>query len=126
MAQINLKDLQNKATSGTNPINDSTSSSTGVGINTEATTNLSNTYYNALYTLLYVASIAAVLTFIYAGVRYITAGGEADKAESAKKIMLGSIIGIIIIIAAFTFYRTTINVVNSPAGSNATSTLNQK
>lgn len=82
-----------------------------LGINCNVTA-VGTLYYNILITFLYVASLAAVLTFIYAGITYLTAGGEAEKAEKAKKMITGSIIGIIIIIISYTIIQETIGVVN--------------
>jgi hypothetical protein len=75
-------------------------------------TSVGTLYYNILVTFLFVASLAAVITFIYAGIVYLTAGGEAEKAEKAKKMITGSIIGIIVIIASYTMIKWTIGVVN--------------
>jgi len=75
-------------------------------------TSVGTLYYNILVTFIYVASLAAVITFIYAGITYITAGGEAEKAEKAKKMITGSIIGIIIILASYAMIEWTIGAVN--------------
>ncbi|MDO9399750.1 MAG: hypothetical protein Q7T79_03655 [bacterium] len=45
--------------------------------------------------------IIAVGLIIYAGWLYMTAGGEEDKVEKAKKILMGAVIGIIICLASF-------------------------
>lgn len=82
-----------------------------IGINCPAAT-IDTLYYNILMTFLYVASLAAVITFIYAGITYLTAGGEAEKAEKAKKMITGSVIGIIIIVASYAIIQWTIGVVN--------------
>ena len=42
----------------------------------------------------------AVIVLIVGGIQYITAGGNAEKADGAKKLIINSIIGIIIILAA--------------------------
>lgn len=49
--------------------------------------------------LLLVGAIA-VIYFIYGGLLYITAGGDAEKASKGRTVLLNAIIGIIIILAA--------------------------
>lgn len=45
--------------------------------------------------------IIAVCLIIYAGFLWMTAGGEAEKVEKAKKILTEAVIGLIIILSAF-------------------------
>lgn len=87
------------------------------GIICDNVTKIGTLYYNILVTLLYVASIAAVLTFIYAGITYMTAGGETEKTEKAKKMIIGSIIGILIISASYIIFKETIAAVSSSTSS---------
>ncbi|OGZ32324.1 MAG: hypothetical protein A2V69_02490 [Candidatus Portnoybacteria bacterium RBG_13_40_8] len=42
----------------------------------------------------------AVIVLILGGIRYLTSGGDAEKAGSAKNLIINAIIGIIIILAA--------------------------
>jgi hypothetical protein len=42
-----------------------------------------------------------VLFVVYGGFRYVTAGGNEDSAKSAKKIILNSIIGLVVIILSY-------------------------
>ena len=42
----------------------------------------------------------AVSILIGGGINYMTAGGNAEKAESAKKLIINAVIGIIILLAA--------------------------
>ncbi len=50
--------------------------------------------------------IIAVLMIIFAGVKYITAAGKQESIDSAKKIILYSLIGIIIILLSFAIVNT--------------------
>ena len=52
--------------------------------------------------------IIAVLMIIFAGVKYITAGGKQETIDSAKKIIMYSLIGIIIILLSFAIVNTVI------------------
>ena len=45
----------------------------------------------------YAATIIGVLMFVFAGISFITAGGETGKKESAKNMAVGVIIGLIVI-----------------------------
>jgi len=47
------------------------------------------------------AGIIAFLFIIYAGIRFITSGGDAKQVESARKILTYAIIGLLIILSAF-------------------------
>lgn len=42
----------------------------------------------------------AVIILIVGGIQYLTAGGNAEKAEGAKKLIINAVIGIVIILAA--------------------------
>ena len=42
----------------------------------------------------------AVIILIVGGIQYMTAGGDAEKAKSAKGLIINAIIGIVIIFAA--------------------------
>ena len=125
---INYQPLLDSVTAtAKNPINTNANPSTSqcIGLNCDQITGLPTLYYNIALTLLYVVSTVAVLTFIYAGISYITAGGDAEKVEKAKRMIIGSIIGILIITASFLVFRTTVNVVNAPVSTSASTILNQ-
>ena len=51
--------------------------------------------------LLVLAGIVALFLIIYAGIRFITSGGEAKQVESARKILTYAIIGLIIVLSSF-------------------------
>lgn len=59
--------------------------------------------------LLAIAGLVAVIFLIVGGFRYITAGGNEETAEAAKKTITNSIIGIVIIILAFVIVRVIAN-----------------
>ena|SRR3990167_9996982 len=59
--------------------------------------------------LLAVAGLIAVIFLIIGGFRYITAGGNEETAESAKKTVTNAIIGIVIVILAFVIVRVISN-----------------
>ncbi len=47
-----------------------------------------------------VAGIAAVIMIIIAGIQYMTAAGDSQKAATARKIIIGAVVGIVFIVAA--------------------------
>ena len=50
--------------------------------------------------LLYVAGIVAIVSIIIAGISYVTAAGSADKITSARKRIINSIVGLVIVVIA--------------------------
>lgn len=56
-----------------------------------------------------VAGLIAVLFLIIGGFRYITSAGNEETAEQAKKIIVNSIIGIVVIILSFVIVRVISN-----------------
>jgi hypothetical protein len=56
---------------------------------------------NVIRIVLGFLGIIAVGLIIYAGWLYMTAGGEADKIEQAKKMLINAAIGLVIILSAF-------------------------
>jgi hypothetical protein len=61
--------------------------------------------------LIWVFSVASIILFIYGGIIYATAGGDAERAEKAKKIIIGTIVGIIIFSMSYLIYRTTVKII---------------
>jgi cytochrome bd-type quinol oxidase subunit 2 len=45
----------------------------------------------------YASTVIGVLMFVYAGITFVTAGGEQAKKERAKQIATGVVIGLILI-----------------------------
>ncbi len=56
--------------------------------------------------MLYIAGALAVIYLLYAGIAYITAGGDETKATKARTAIVNAIIGIIIIVLAFVIEKT--------------------
>lgn len=59
--------------------------------------------------LLAIAALIAVIYLIIGGFRYITAAGNEENAEAAKKTITNAIIGIVVIILAFVIVRVIAN-----------------
>lgn len=58
---------------------------------------LSSVVASVINLLSVVVGIAAVIMIIFAGLRYITSGGDATKVSSAKDTILYAVIGLIIV-----------------------------
>ena len=55
--------------------------------------------------ILLITGIIAVLFLIVGGFRYIISAGSTDQAESAKKTIFNSIIGLVVVLLSYTIVR---------------------
>jgi len=76
----------------------------GSGISTEASTE--NQVYTIIQGVLAIVGGFAVLSLIVGGFMYITSAGATERIEQAKLIITYSIVGLIIILLAFTIVAT--------------------
>jgi cytochrome bd-type quinol oxidase subunit 2 len=81
--------------------------STGTNLPNQAS--FSQILLTVIQILLAVAGLVAVVFLIIGGFRYITAGGNEESSESAKKTITNAIIGIVIIILSFVIVRVIAN-----------------
>lgn len=131
---IDLQGLRDSLTNsaGLNPSNFVQQNPSGSGWNQgivpgsagSGLTDPSQFYYKLTYAFLYFVGTIAFLILIYGGILYITAQGEAEQVERAKKTIFGSIIGIIIIAVAFAAYSTFVKQLANP-GSNIQQTVQE-
>lgn len=68
---------------------------------TNSNGNLTGVIMNIFKVIIYVAGIIAILTLIYGGIKYITSAGAPQRIEFAKKTILYSIIGLVVVVLAF-------------------------
>lgn len=75
----------------------------GFNANTDETSMsaIAGTVVNAVLSLL---GVIFVILIIYAGILWMTAGGEEAKVEKAQKILKNAIIGLIITVSVFAIY----------------------
>lgn len=73
----------------------------GDEIGTDATNSLPVLIGNIIAVLLSVLGIIFVVLVVYAGFLYLTASGDDAKVKKAKTLLTQSIIGLIIIVAAY-------------------------
>ncbi|MDO8591308.1 MAG: pilin [bacterium] len=55
--------------------------------------------------ILWVATVAAIIYLLLSGFNYITAGGDQEKADTARKGIINAVIGIVVIMAAFFIFN---------------------
>lgn len=68
-------------------------------------TDLGTLIVNIVTILLVVAGSIAVIFLIIGGFRYVTASGNEEQTEAAKKTMTGAIIGLAVILLSFAIIR---------------------
>ncbi len=61
--------------------------------------------------------LLAVIMIIYGGFLYVTAAGKEDKVETAKKIIMYSVIGILIIMLSFAIVSTVLGAGGATTGA---------
>lgn len=68
--------------------------------------------------------IVAVIMVIYGGITYVTAGGKDEAIGNAKKIIMYSLVGIIIILLSFAIVNTVLGAgTGTQGGTTGTSTV---
>src|SRR3990170_3169158 len=68
---------------------------------------------NIINVILIIVGILAVIYLIYGGIMYVTAGGDAEKANKGRVAITNAIIGIVIIMLALAIYNFVIQGVRS-------------
>ncbi len=58
-----------------------------------------------------VAGIGAVFMVLVGSIRYITAGGDANKAREARSVITGALIGLLLIALAEAMISLVVNIV---------------
>lgn len=61
-----------------------------------------NGIQTAVNLIFFIAGAAAIIYLIWAGIKYITSGGDATKAATARSAIINAVIGIAVIIGAYT------------------------
>jgi len=61
----------------------------------------------------------SILVIIYGGFRYVTAAGNEKKVEKAKEIIKYAVIGLVLVLLAFTIASTVNNVLQGSSGNNS-------
>jgi len=64
---------------------------------------------SAINILLLIVGLLAVLFVIIGGIRYVTAHGNEEQAEGAKKTIIHAVVGIVIVVLSFVIIRIIVN-----------------
>lgn len=65
-------------------------------------------FTNALDLTYFIAGIVAVVVIVVSGIMYITSSGDAPKVAKAKNMLLYAVVGLILVILAFTITKIVI------------------
>ncbi len=87
------------------------------GLGADATNDLPTIIGNLIAVLLSVLGIIFVVLVVYAGFLYLTAAGDDEKVKKAKKLLTQSVIGLVIIIAAYAIASYVIDALSEVATS---------
>jgi len=71
-------------------------------------------FLNLIGLILKFLGVAALVGFIYGGITWITSGGSPDKVKRGKDALVGSVVGVAIVLFAYVIIYTVINVVAKP------------
>ena len=85
---------------------------TPTNVPTDPVAAIGTLYDSVFHIITLIAGILAVIYVIYAGVQYLMAAGNADKAKAARASLVNAVIGIIIIVSAYTIISLAIAVAN--------------
>lgn len=83
--------------------------STSIGL---GTADLKDTVTNIINWVLGLLGIVAVIMILYGGFIWLTAGGNDEKVENAKKILGSAVIGLVIVILAWAIVNFVVNTTN--------------
>lgn len=72
---------------------------------------LAELFLNGLQMILVGISIIAVIAFIFTGIMYISASGDPQRMEQSKKMLIGSVVGLVIALMALIIVRVLTNIV---------------
>lgn len=65
--------------------------------------------------LLFIAGVAGVISILYGGIAYITAGGDDTKVSKAKSIVIYAVVTVVIATATYLIRNATVNATNTLA-----------
>ncbi len=83
-----------------------------------STTPIGVTIAGIVRIFLSVLGIIAVILLLYAGFLWMTAGGEADKIATAKKLLINAVIGLGIILSSLAITQFILGALSSATGTN--------
>src|SRR5689334_3207185 len=91
--------------------------STNLNTNDTGTSQFVRLANSALNIILLVVGVLAVFYLIYSGFLYITSAGNPDNVKKARAGIINSIVGIVIVLAAFVIVRFAVGLGNTVSTS---------
>ena len=70
-------------------------------------------YYDRIFGLI---GSVALLFFIYGGIVFLISGGNSERVEQGKKILIGAAIGLVIVFASYTITQFTLDALGYESG----------
>ncbi len=89
-ASVGLSDLKNEAAAALNPMK--------FGLRTAGVNNLIGRF---IYGLTFLIGSMLLLFYVYAGILWMTAAGNSEKAGKAKQIFVWSTLGVVVVLASY-------------------------
>ena len=80
------------------------------------TADLQDTVIAIIQWVLGLIGLVAVVLILYGGFTWMTAGGNEEKVEKAKKIITGAVIGLVIVLIAWAIVIFALNVLQNTSG----------
>ena len=81
---------------------------------------------NALYAVILVLGLIAVIFIIKGGIDYMTSAGDSNKLQKAKSTIFYAVIGLVICALSFAIVNFTINTINNSSSGNTEQTNEEK
>lgn len=77
------------------------------------TTNINEVIGRLITSLLGVTGSIALLMFVYGGFLWLISAGEPDKVKKGKEVMKWSVLGLVVIVGAYTIVRAIVSALES-------------
>lgn len=73
---------------------------------------------NIMNWFMMILGIGAIISFVIAGIMYLTAAGDEGKTEKAKNLMVYAIIALVVALVGYVIVNTVVNLTGSGAGDS--------
>lgn len=73
---------------------------------------------NIMNWFMMILGIGAIISFVVAGIMYLTAAGDEGKTEKAKNLMVYAIIALVVALVGYVIVNTVVNLTGSGAGDS--------
>lgn len=93
----------------------SAASEAAISANVSTTTSVTTVIGNTISVVLGMLGVLFLILTIYAGLLWMTAGGNTENVKKAKSILLNSVIGLIIVLSSYAITATVLQYLGSNA-----------